>query len=266
MGVIPSRPIGFPHPDTLSCHADTLSCHADTLKSAPYAVLIVNGPYLGPFGPLVAVALLVSVAVAAAGAWPPFVAIESDSMAPGVERGDLVVVAATDRWGGVVGSDEADAPTRLGGTGDVIVFTSPTEPNRPILHRVAFEVAAGEDWTARADPTMLDADCAELRSCPAVHDGYVTYGDANGAYDQTAGISPVVRDEWIHAKAVVSVPLVGYVRIGADRAVARFGAGLAGVGIVVLLAVVGGLGSMLLGRVRAGWVNRRKDVPRPEEE
>lgn len=242
------------------------SRHADTLKSAPNAVCLVNDPRPDPFGPLVAVALLAAVAVAAGGAWPPFVAVESDSMAPGVERGDLVVVAATDRRGGVVGSDEADAPTRLGETGDVVVFTSPTEPDRPILHRVAFEVSAGEDWTTRADPTMLTADCTDLRSCPAAHDGYVTYGDANGAYDQSTGISPVVREEWVHAKAVASIPVVGYARIGADAAIARFGAVIAGAGIVVLLAGIGGLGSILLGRVRDGWMDRRRDVHRSGEE
>ena len=225
----------------------------------------MNGSRIGYAGPLLVVVLLAAVAAGTAGAWPPLVAVQSDSMTPGVERGDLVVVTATDRppWGGgVVGSDEDDPPDRLGGSGDVVVFTSPNAPERPILHRVAYEVSAGDDWTERADPDLLADDCADLRSCPAPHDGYVTYGDANGAYDQSAGISPVVREEWVHAKALGSIPLVGYVRIGVDAAIARFGLLPATVGIVTVVAGVGGVGSVVIGRVRDG---RRTESDNAEE-
>jgi cobalamin biosynthesis Mg chelatase CobN len=112
---------------------------------------------LAPAATILLVALVVAAAV---GAWPPFVAVESGSMEPTVERGDLVVVTATDRfpWGGLTGHAEPDAPTRLGGTGDVVVFDPPDADRRPILHRLAFRVSAGEDWTDRADlaQTFLD--------------------------------------------------------------------------------------------------------------
>lgn len=224
----------------------------------------MNGSRTGYAGPLLAVVLLVALAVAAAGAWPPLVAVESDSMAPGVERGDLVVVTAADRspWGdGVVGSEEDDPPERLGGSGDVVVFTSPNVPERPILHRAAFGVTAGEDWTERADPDRLDDACVDLRSCPAPHDGYVTYGDANDGYDQSTGISPVVREEWIHAKALGSIPVLGYARIGMDAAIARFGLVPATVGLVAVVAGIGGIGSVILGRVRDG-----RRVERPDDD
>lgn len=234
---------------------------ADRLKSDPRRVRVVNGRRPGPLGPLLAIALLAALGVAAIGAWPPLVAVESGSMAPGVERGDMVVVAAPDRvpWGdGVVGSAEADAPERFESAGDVVVFSSPDAPNRPILHRVAFAVTAGEDWTERADPARLDAECADLRSCPAAHDGYVTYGDANDAYDQSAGIAPVVREEWIHAKAVASIPSVGYLRIGVDAAAERFGPIPVWIGLVSGLAGLGGLGAILLERIRNGTKQRAR--------
>ena len=206
----------------------------------------------GPAAAVLAVALLV---VAVGGVWPPLVAVESGSMEPAVERGDLVVVTAVDRfpWDDPVGSDAADPPTRLDGAGDVVVFTSPVDPRRPILHRVAFRVTAGEDWTDRADPDLLDgADCADIAACPAPYDGYVTYGDANGEYDQSAGIAPVVHEELIHAKALFSVPYLGFLQLGVDAAVARFGAVPAGVGILAAVSLVSGTGALLVGRVRDG--------------
>ena len=206
------------------------------------------------FGPAAIVLLVAVLLVGIGGTWPPLVAVETGSMAPSVERGDMVVVTATDRapWGEPVGGDAADPPRRLSGTGDVIVFTSPVEPSQPILHRVAFRVDRGDDWTDRADPERLDADCADLATCPAPHDGYVTYGDANDAYDQSAGIAPVVHDERVHAKALVAVPSLGFLRLGVDAAVARFGPLPAAVGVAVVVSVISGTGAMLVGRVRDG--------------
>ncbi|MFW5917425.1 MAG: S26 family signal peptidase [Halorubrum sp.] len=210
--------------------------------------------------PAVAVLLVAVVVAAVAGAWPPFVAVESGSMAPEIERGDLVVVTSTDRfpWGGLVGHAEPDAPTRLGDAGDVVVFSPPGDGQRPILHRIAFPVAEGEDWTDGADPALLDGDCADLASCPAPHDGYVTYGDANGEYDQSAGIAPVVRPEWIHAKALFAVPDLGWFRVGVDATVARIGVLPTAVGFGGVAALAGGLGAVILGRV-----GRRYDDERP---
>ncbi|GAB6880246.1 S26 family signal peptidase [Halorubrum gandharaense] len=204
--------------------------------------------------PLLAVCLLVGVAFGLSGVWPPLVAVESDSMAPGVERGDLVVVTDTERYpaGGLVGSYDSaaeSAPERLGGPGDVIVFSPPDSDDPPILHRVAFAVEAGEDWTVRADDERLSGDCGDLRHCPAPHGGYVTYGDANGEYDQSAGIAPVVADDWVHAKAQFHVPSLGWARIAVDAVVARIGTAgvlVAGLG---LGAVVGGGFAVFAGRV-----------------
>lgn len=205
----------------------------------------------GLLTPAAAVILVTLVVVGIVGAWPPFVAVETGSMAPEVERGDLVVVTSTDRfpWGGLVGGDDAGAPTRLGGTGDVAVFTHPETEDRPILHRIAFSVSEGEDWTERADSAMLDGTCRELSTCPAPYDGYVTYGDANGEYDQSAGIAPIVREDWIHAKALFSVPHLGWFRVGVDIAIVRFGIVPTALGVGGIAAVFGGVGAVVFGRL-----------------
>ncbi|WP_280586173.1 S26 family signal peptidase [Halorubrum sp. Boch-26] len=212
----------------------------------------------GLLAPAAAVLLVALVVAAAAGAWPPFVAVESGSMEPTVERGDLVVVTSTERfpWGGLVGHAESGAPTRLGGTGDVVVFNLPDAQRRPILHRLAFRVSAGEDWTDRADPALLDGDCDAIEACPAPHAGFVTYGDANGEYDQSAGIAPIVREEWITAKALGSVPNLGWFRIGVDAAITRLGLLPTAVGVGGTAAIVGGFGAVLIGRI-----GRSRDEP-----
>ena len=204
--------------------------------------------------PAVAVLLIAVLLGALVGTWPPFVAVESGSMAPGVERGDLVVVTAADRapWGGLSTAADPDAPTRLGEAGDVVVYTVPGAGGRPVFHRLAFPVEAGDDWTERADPDLLSGDCAELLTCPAPYDGYVTYGDANELYDQSAGIAPVVPDEWIAGKALFAVPNLGWVRVGVDAAAARYGGVATGVVVVGVAGLAGGVGALLLGRFRRG--------------
>ncbi|SNR25398.1 signal peptidase, endoplasmic reticulum-type [Halorubrum vacuolatum] len=187
------------------------------------------------------------IGVAVLGAWPPFVAVESGSMEPAIERGDLVVVTAIDRgpWGGIDGSS---TPGSESGSGDIIVFSPPGHEGPPILHRVAFAVESGEDWTERGDGDLIDGECETLRYCPAPHDGYITYGDANGEYDQSAGLAPVVHPDWIDARAAVTVPHLGWPRLGFDAAVAHFGT----VGVVAVgtfIAFSGGVLGVLLGRV-----------------
>ncbi|QAU11974.1 S26 family signal peptidase [Halorubrum sp. BOL3-1] len=206
----------------------------------------------GAVAPAVAVLLIAVLLGALAGTWPPFVAVESGSMAPGVERGDLVVVTATDRapWGDLSTASDPNAPTRLGGDGDVVVYAVPGAGERPVFHRLAFPVAAGEDWTERADPALLSGDCAELSTCPAPYDGYVTRGDANELYDQSAGIAPVVPDARIAGKALFAVPNLGWIRVGIDAAAARYGGVATGVVLVGSAGLVGGFGALLLGRLR----------------
>ena len=176
--------------------------------------------------------LLVSVS----GVWPPLVAVESGSMEPHAEKGDLVLVTAPDRWtaaadGGGDGivtareaSSDATAHRRLGGPGDVVVYTFPGNPGSPIIHRAHLRVEEGENWYAEANASYLPPgvdDCGELQFCPAPYDGYVTKGDAttNPYYDQTVGIAPLVKPRWVRARAVASVPDLGWIRLTAERVV-----------------------------------------------
>lgn len=181
--------------------------------------------------------LIVSIAIvllfggylfAISGVWPPMVAVESGSMEPNLERTDLVFVMDTDRFqpddavadtGVVVARDGATTGyEQFGNPGDVIVF----EPNgdadqTPIIHRAIFWVEEGEDWIERADDRFLRGtdSCAAVAGCPAPHDGFITKGDNNQAYDQVGAgrISQPVRPAWVIGTAELRVPGAGWVRL-----------------------------------------------------
>jgi signal peptidase len=164
------------------------------------------------------------------GVWPPLVAVESGSMQPNMEKGDLVFVMEEHRLSpdaaagdtGVVtfatASERAQDYRKFGGAGDVVVY----EPygragETPIIHRARFWVDDGENWYDRADPAVVDADnCDELRNCPAPHAGFITKGDneaTNDYYDQARGISSPVKPEWVRGTAEYRVPYLGWVRL-----------------------------------------------------
>ncbi|MFC4540769.1 S26 family signal peptidase [Halosolutus amylolyticus] len=165
------------------------------------------------------------------GIWPPLVAVESGSMEPNMERGDLVFVVDDDRFvgdgsaagTGVVTLDNGQESDheKFGNPGDVIVFRPDgTDHRTPIIHRAHFYVEEGENWvTTQANPSYLNGnDCNDIRSCPAPHDGFVTKGDANYNYDQV-GLSPkssVVKPEWVTGKAMFRIPWLGHVRLTFD--------------------------------------------------
>jgi signal peptidase len=178
--------------------------------------------HLRPFAPALSVLLVFGMFVVAAGVWPPFFAVESGSMEPHLERGDLVFVTAPEHYSpgvatdaGVVTLRAAGDYRRLGSAGDVIVFAPPSRAGSPVIHRAHLHVERGENWYDDADadylPRSVD-DCEELANCPAPHDGYVTKGDANAYYDQTGGLAPV-RASWIRGKAQAAIPWVGHLRL-----------------------------------------------------
>lgn len=179
---------------------------------------------------VVAIGLLL---FAASGVWPPMVAIESGSMEPNMERGDLVFLLDTDRFvpdgaivadgvsTGVVPADvaERNGRTEFNRPGDVIVFRpNGNTGDTPIIHRAMFWVSAGENWYDRADSARVaDADnCEELNHCPAPHAGFITKGDnelTNQNYDQASRLSAPVRPDWIVGTAELRVPYLGHVRL-----------------------------------------------------
>ncbi|WP_430503437.1 S26 family signal peptidase [Haloparvum sp. PAK95] len=161
---------------------------------------------------------------AVSGVWPPMVAVESGSMEPNMEKGDLIFVtepgrfapdAATNQAGVVTyqQGQEADYST-FGNPGSVVVYQQPGRVGSPIIHRARFHVEAGENWYDRANKDHIRADdCQELTNCPAPHAGFITKGDANGQYDQANGIAPPVKAEWVTGVARVRIPYLGWVRL-----------------------------------------------------
>ena len=138
------------------------------------------------------------------GTWPAVVAVESESMVPNMQVGDLVFVTAPDRFGDLttwaMGQETGyvrfgDYADREGNSvfGDVIIY----RPNgmdsvHPIIHRAL-------DWYD--DGTYA---------------GYITKGDNNPGIDQQfllIGSEPVlpVKEEWIVGKALFGIPIIGLI-------------------------------------------------------
>jgi len=139
----------------------------------------------------------------AAGTWPAVVTVESESMVPHMQVGDLVFVVEEDRFGNLTTWAEGQKTgyRSFGDFGDVIVY----RPNgadgiTPIIHRAMVRVNASEMAPYYPDP----------------HGGILTRGDNNNAIDQGtyyAGIGPIepVTEGWIVGKALFAIPLVGYI-------------------------------------------------------
>lgn len=185
------------------------------------------GPYMWLREVLSSLAIVFVIGVllfAVSGVWPPMVAVESGSMEPNMQVGDLVFVTEPGRLSpdvatndiGVVTADEAEAVgyQSFGDHGSVVIYQPPGRGGSPIIHRAMFHVTAGENWYDRADERYHTADtCDELRNCPAPRSGFITLGDNNGAYDQASGLAEPVAAEWVTGVARARVPYLGYVRL-----------------------------------------------------
>ena len=140
----------------------------------------------------------------ACGTWPAVVAVESESMLPHMQVGDLVVVVAKDRFGEVrtYADGAATGYEKFDMYGDVIVY----RPNgagtvHPIIHRA---MRYEENLTSFQGHVY-----------PEPQSGYLTKGDNNQLYDQgtyypAIGYIEPVEEEWVVGKALFSVPLLGY--------------------------------------------------------
>ena len=174
------------------------------------------------------VAMVGMLLFAVSGVWPPLVAVESGSMQPNMEKGDLVFVMDEDRFSpeyahadtGIVPAYAAEAEEfrKFGGDGDVIVYEpGGNDRTTPVIHRVHFWVDDGENWYDRANGDYVNADsCDDLRNCPAPHAGFITKGDnavTNNYYDQARGISSPVKPAWIRGSAEYRIPYLGWVRL-----------------------------------------------------
>jgi len=197
-----------------------------------------------------AVLLVGMLLFAVSGVWPPMVAIESGSMKPNIQKGDLVFVMEEKRFAGpgptvvdgestgVVTARAAErngAPyTKFGRPGDVIVYKPDgRERSTPIIHRAQFWVNRSENWYGKADPDAVGAanNCRQLRNCPAPNAGFITKGDNEGTnrkYDQLTGISRPVRPSWVVGTAEFRIPFLGYIRLGVGSVVPDAGLTAAG--------------------------------------
>lgn len=149
---------------------------------------------------------LACVIFGASGTWPSVVAVESDSMSPNLNVGDLVFIVQKDRLGEIVTMEDAKVTNQmtLGGYGDIIVYNpNGNTHTTAIIHRVIDRV----DETKAIELYGFSADSAKS--------GYITKGDNNDAEDQTFAFNGIgrvypVQDEWIVGKALFAIPFLGF--------------------------------------------------------
>ncbi|WP_292410802.1 MULTISPECIES: S26 family signal peptidase [unclassified Methanoculleus] len=143
-----------------------------------------------------------------AGTWPAVVTIESESMVPNMNVGDLVLVVDEDRFGSLTtwAEGELTGYSSFGDYGNVIVYRpNGADSVHPIIHRAMTYV----DTAA-----VVESGLGQYYEDP--HGGYITRGDNNPSIDQGnlrivgVGVVEPVRKEWIVGKALFSVPLIGY--------------------------------------------------------
>jgi signal peptidase len=179
---------------------------------------------------LAVVAMVGLVLFAVSGLWPPMVAIESESMAPHMERGDLVFLMEEHRFAGGAAYNGTGVVSYQAGAaadykefseyGDVIVYQPDGDSGEtPIIHRARFWVNDSENWYDEANEEYLGGadSCEELANCPAEHGGFITKGDNNGLYDQVdtgrGAISSPVKPEWVTGTAEFKIPWLGEIRL-----------------------------------------------------
>lgn len=154
------------------------------------------------------------------GTWPAIVTIESVSMTPGMNPGDLVLVMADDRISPLQTMEDATLSgyEMFGSPGDVIIYYP--NGNRtllPIIHRALKRVNEGPtDISYRVYNNSTGY--YEIKRYISPNNGYITKGDNNHAIDQIGfgddyrGLgSPLlpVKEEWIIGKAVYKIPSAG---------------------------------------------------------
>ncbi|HID27588.1 MAG TPA: signal peptidase I [Methanosarcinales archaeon] len=139
------------------------------------------------------------------GTYTPMVAVESGSMEPHLQIGDIVFIQSTDRTDIITYEDGKKINYKsFKDYGDVILYKKyGSNAYTPIIHRAMYYVEKGEQmW--KNGPI-------------APHSGYITKGDnkiTNQYYDQQGGVFPEpVKKEWVIGIARARIPLVGYVRL-----------------------------------------------------
>ncbi|MDW5551437.1 MULTISPECIES: signal peptidase I [Methanosarcina] len=140
------------------------------------------------------------------GLWTPMVAVESGSMEPHMQIGDIIFIKSIDKTNITTNEEGKNTDYKsFENYGNVILYRPYGEEGAtPIIHRAMYRVEAGE-------PMWKDGP-------PAPYSGYITKGDnviTNSHYDQEGQISynMPVKDEWIIGTAQYRIPYLGYVRL-----------------------------------------------------
>ncbi|WP_435119595.1 S26 family signal peptidase [Halolamina sp. C58] len=170
------------------------------------------------------VALVGLLLFAISGVWPPMVAVESGSMNPNMQKGDLIFVTEPGRFAPDAARGDTGVVTHRVGEevgyktfndfGTVVIYERRSGP--PVIHRARFWVEDGENWYDEANKAWIEGadNCAEMDNCPAPHAGFITKGDNNAYYDQTRNIREPVKPEWLIGTARLRIPYLGWVRLG----------------------------------------------------
>jgi len=140
------------------------------------------------------------------GLWTPMVAVESGSMEPHMQVGDIIFVKSIDRVNVITNEEgKKSGYSSFENYGNVILYRPyGQEGVTPIIHRAMYRVEVGEPmWEGGP---------------PAKHAGYITKGDnvvTNKHFDQEGQISyeMPVEDEWIIGTAQYRIPYLGYIRL-----------------------------------------------------
>jgi signal peptidase len=186
---------------------------SDTAKTSENTALVYAREIAYVLG---TVALVVIVLYLICGTWPAIVTIESRSMVPNMNVGDLVLVVAPDRFGKLqsYAEGEQSGHEKFNLPGDVIIFRPNGDTHlHPIIHRALFWTEEGEKHVF--SPTT---GTTEKIAYTAPNAGYITKGDHNPIEDQVGWEdyrnlgSPIhpIKKEWIIGKAYVKIPYVGY--------------------------------------------------------
>ncbi len=162
------------------------------------------------------VAVFASVSHIVLGVWMPLVAVESESMVPHIQIGDIVFLESIERTGIITNREgEKIGYSSFENYGDVILYKPyGRDSNNPIIHRAMYFVEKGTP--------MWDG------GPPAPHAGYITKGDnpkTNPSYDQMGSVSYLqpVKKEWIKGVARFGrIPLLGCISLTARGNLACF--------------------------------------------
>lgn len=165
-------------------------------------------------------AVIVLIPYIIGGVWPPFVSVVSGSMDPNMVKGDMIYVVENERYSSSSSVNGVDISTNgtednFNRKGDVIIYYSNgNKQSTPIIHRAIYYTNESENWVDDVSNEYLrHNNCSKVMNCPAPNSGYITLGDNNNDYDQSAGLSKPVKEGWVRGKAHFRVPYIGYLRL-----------------------------------------------------